>query len=295
MGHFIEKDRVFLRGVFLFVILFLFVGYEMGVILPPRLIKNEIKIERGANARDIARILKESGIIRSEHFFVWGVKLFGIHDKLGAGTFIFSEPTSLISVARQLAMGSHEIVLLIREGDDQKEIARSLNAIGLDGAGFLSLVKQKKLEGYLFPDTYRFFEGASASEVVEILVDNFNKKTSRFLFEAQKSAYTKEDIIKMASIIESEVRIPEDRRVISGILWKRLMSDMPLQVDVALETYERRGLPQFSVSNPGLDAIDAALNPTKTAFWYYLSSKDGTTHFARTFEEHKLNKARYLR
>ena len=121
----------------------------------------------------------------------------------------------------------------------------------------------------------------------------------------------------MASIIEGEAVTPEDRRIVSGILWTRMKNGMRLGVDApfayimgkgSLEltqtdlattspynTYRVAGLPPTPINNPGIDAIAAALAPSSTPYLYYLSDKEGSMHYARTFAEHKLNKEKYLR
>lgn len=99
----------------------------------------------------------------------------------------------------------------------------------------------------------------------------------------------------MASILEGEVKTREDREIVSGILWKRLSIGMALQVDVDRWTYENRGLPPAPVNNPGLVSIEAALRPKESPYLYFLTDKDGTAHYSRTFDEHKEKIAKYLR
>ena len=289
------RPRLSQIAVAFFVAFFLATGYESGIIFPPRPTAQTIVIERGMTADQIAGVLKNANIIRSKRLFVWVVYFSGMHDRLGAGAFNFKEPESLVLVIRRLLAEHKEVSLLIREGDTAIEIARSIDALGLDGKNFLALVQSQKLEGRLFPDTYRFFESASPEEIALVLASNFEKKITPLEVDFKKSGHTRDEIIMMASIIEREVHISEDRKIISGILWKRFSIGMPLQVDAAPETYEHNGFPKSPISNPGLDAIDAALRPRETPYLYYLSGRDGTTHFARTFEEHKLNKARYLK
>lgn len=143
--------------------------------------------------------------------------------------------------------------------------------------------------------------------MIEKLTDNFYQKTGS----------TSPEIIIMASLLEKEAKTEQDRKIISGILWKRLDVGMPLQVDASLNyingktsaemtqkdlnqdspynTYKYKGLPLTPICNPGLDAISVALNPISSPYWYYLSDKNGIIHFAKTFEEHKENKFKYLR
>ncbi|MBI2551783.1 endolytic transglycosylase MltG [Candidatus Uhrbacteria bacterium] len=174
------------------------------------------------------------------------------------------------------------------------------------------------LEGYLFPDTYRVQKDAKVEEVVKIMIENFDKKLTVHM-RADIGDQGKDifDVVRMASIIEAEVPHEEDRPVIAGILWKRLDIGMALQVDSTLNyatggknraltaeelkidspynTYKHRGLPPTPIGNPGLSAIRAAIYPRHTAYLYFLSDKEGKTHFAKTLDEHNENKARYLR
>ena len=149
-----------------------------------------------------------------------------------------------------------------------------------------------------------------------MMEDNFEAKINS-LSAFATTTRSKEDIIIMASILENETRTPEDRRIVSGILWKRLKLGMPLQVDASFvyvngkntyeltandlkidspyNTYKYQGLPPGPIGNPGLDSILAALNPTTTKYLYFLSSLDGKMYYAQTFEQHKKNRELYLK
>ena len=110
-----------------------------------------------------------------------------------------------------------------------------------------------------------------------------------------KTGKTEKEIITMASLIEGEAKGNIDRGFISGILWKRLSMNMPLQVDVALETYKTKGLPKNPIGNPGLEAIKAAIYPKDSAYLYYLHDKKGNIHYAKNFLEHQVNIRKYLK
>ena len=185
--------------------------------------------------------------------------------------------------------------------------------------------KMMSLEGYLFPDTYRFFsaQGGYASggkdalsDIVAKMVNNLNNKLTPDLQMAIKSSGRSfYEILTMASLIEKEVPKDSDRPIVAGILWKRLKTGMPLQVDATLvyitgrneiyeadkkiksqyNTYLYRGLPEGPISNPGLSAIKAAISPVASPYWFYLSAKDGTTIFSKTLEEHARNRAIWLK
>ena len=201
-----------------------------------------------------------------------------------------------------------EVLITIPEGYTVRQMGELFEKVGL----FLKeefLVLAQKEEGYLFPDTYRFFRKTTPEKVIEKMKKNFEEKI--------KDLSVNRDTIIMASIIEKEIHDTEDRKVVSGILWRRIKEEIGLQVDASLNyvlgktsaeltaddlkidspynTYKYRGLPVGPIANPGLDAILAAINPTESPYLFYLSDKDGVTHFARNFEEHKANKLRYLR
>lgn len=197
-----------------------------------------------------------------------------------------------------------QVKVTIPEGYTVKDIAEKFNRFNnFDKENFLKIAK----EGYLFPDTY-FLTGKETEEnIIKKMEENFKIKAGE----------ARPEIIIMASLLEREARTIEDRKIISGILWKRLEAGMPLQVDAIFSyiidktsaeltlddlkidslynTYLYKGLPLAPICNPGLDAIDAAENPIDSLYWYYLSDKNSIIHYAKTFEEHKQNKFRYLR
>jgi UPF0755 protein len=204
----------------------------------------------------------------------------------------------------------------LTEGMASFDMARTLGAAlpGFDAAAFEVLAKPR--EGYLFPDTYEFLPSTTATATVERLADTFEEKVAPLLPDIAASGHSEAEVITMASIVEREAATPEDRRIVAGILWKRLALPMRLQVDAPFgylhedmgyaptsadtasdspyNTYRRDGLPPGPISNPGLDAIEAAARPAETGYLYYLTGKDGAMHYAKTFEEHKANVAKYL-
>ncbi len=178
--------------------------------------------------------------------------------------------------------------------------------------------KYVSLEGFLFPDTYRLFKDATAEEVVRKMLENFDRKLTpelRVRIASQKR--TVYEVVTMASVVEREVQTDEDRRKVADIFWRRIDRGMPLQADSTVNyvtgkgmasvsyddtknvspynTYKYRGLPLGPICNPGLSAIDAAVNPEPNDAWYFLTDKDGKVYYARTLDEHNRNKARYMR
>lgn len=175
------------------------------------------------------------------------------------------------------------------------------------------------LEGYLFPDTYNFFTDASAEDVIVKMLQNFDKKLSvKMRDDIKKQGKTIYEIITMASIIQKEVQSEDDMKMVSGIFWNRINNKQALEscatlayvlgVNKAIYSYEdtrtpsayntyiNRGLPPGPISNPGLKAIEAAIYPTENNYNYFLSRPDTKeTIFSVTYEEHLLNKNKYLK
>lgn len=176
------------------------------------------------------------------------------------------------------------------------------------------------LEGYIRPDTYRIFSNASVHDIVDKLVraraDQF---TSEMISDIKRQGKTIHEILTMASIIEREVRTPEDRRVVSDLFWRRESIGMALQADSTVHyitgtegsvftssadrdidspwnTYQYPGLPRGPISNPSLDAIMASIYPEENEYWYFLTTLDtGEVKYGRTLDEHNANVAKYLR
>ena len=180
-------------------------------------------------------------------------------------------------------------------------------------------IKNISYEGYLFPDTYQVYADAKAEDVLKKIFDNLEKKiTPETRAEMKQQDKTFFEILIMASLLEEEVKDEEDRAKVADILWRRLARGWALQVDSSVHyavnrtgtvfttskerqvdslynTYKYPGLPLGPISNPGLLAIKAALYPSPNNYWYFLSDEEGKIHYARTLEEHNLNKAKYLR
>jgi UPF0755 protein len=176
------------------------------------------------------------------------------------------------------------VKVTIPEGYTLEDIADKFKPFkNFNQDNFFRITKDK--EGYLFPDTYFLSGNETEEKIVKIMEENFKKKAGQI----------NPKVLVIASLLEKESKITEERKIISGILWKRLKADMPLQVDAEPDTYLYKGLPPAPICNPGLDSIGAALNPVESKYWYYLHDKKGIIHYAKTFEEHKANKAKYLK
>ncbi len=308
-------------AVFLGAILFMFSLVFYAVFSPPRDFgKNRlIRVKQGSGLNEIAANLEKDGVIKSPFVFKTLTFLFLEHRNIKAGDYFFEEPLSAFGVVRRLTRGTYGLSstkATILEGWTAWQMGGYF-----EGLGFFTREEWMKTagrrEGYLFPDTYFFLPNTSPEKVAEVMRENFDTKASPLLSEIESVGRDFEDIIVMASIIEKEASSPEDAKIISGILWKRLDAGMGLQVDAALtyitgkssaeltekdlamdspyNTYKYRGLPPTPIGNPGLDAIKAAIYPEKTLYWYYLHGRDGEPRYAIDFEGHKENKQKYLR
>lgn len=329
-------NKKIIYGIFIFltVTVLIFVTVFWWQIRKPLSKSAEIKIfkiEKGQSAKTIADNLVKAGLIENSFTFRLYVFFALSQYALKSGEYEFSPAMSIREIADAIIFGgTNEVLITIPEGFSLKQTEERLIAAKLVKPGevvnykFTEKIppilsdkpKLASLEGYLFPDTYRFFKDALLSDIVSKMVANFDDKMTPDLEMAiSQSKYNLYQMITMASLIEKEVKGDADREIISGILWKRLKAGIPLQVDATLvyitgrkeisdtdkkinspyNTYFYRGLPKGPIANPGLSAIRAAIFPKASPYWYYLSAKDGATIFSKTLEEHNRNKAIYLK
>ncbi|OHB22466.1 MAG: hypothetical protein A2939_02805 [Parcubacteria group bacterium RIFCSPLOWO2_01_FULL_48_18] len=298
-------------------------------------------VAKGDGLRDIAFRLRETGVIRSRLVFELYAVAAGHGAYLKPGVYELDSGMSIATISKVLYDGQENTIrLVIPEGLTLKDIEEKLVANGIIEAGAFEhfpvetlgsqygfLAAAQSLEGFLFPDTYEFFLGGDLREITMKFLGRFSQKTKHIYKEefvvlggTPVSFY---EVLTMASLIEREVLTDKDRRIVSGILWKRFGAGMPLQVDASLSyakclgklsscdkrlvaradldidspfnTYKFSGLPLAPIANPGISAIEAALEPAPSAFWYYLSDpKTGDTIFSKTLDEHNENRAVYL-
>ncbi len=287
-----SNKKYLLAAAAVFILLMPFLAFFLG----PADAKGksvDFAVRKGDGIFTIARNLREAGLIRSPAVFLAHGVFAGALHRLKAGNYKLSQQMSLPAISRALVAGPIEdMVILAKEGETMAEIEKKLVAAGVLKAGQLTKRPGKSLEGFLFPDTYRFFRNSDEEEVIGRFLNNFYEKAMPVLKDAQ-NVY---EALIVASIIEKEVPFPEDRYLVAGVLYKRLKIGMGLQVDAAPETYKVAGLPKAPISNPGITAIQAAVYPKDGGYLYYLSDPaTKKTIFAKTFEEHKENKWKYLK
>ena len=314
-------DRIlpgaFLGGILLFLIYFVTLGAPTNV--PSGTL---IKISQGETVAQAAELLKSKNLIRSTTIFEGILRLrYGTSANVVPGEYFFPGPQGLITVARRLANGDYELVpmrVTVPEGANTRQMGDLFNdkIPGFDEQDFLT--KSASKEGYLFPDTYFFLPGESADDVIQTMESNFTNQLGDPTVQKQVVAFGKplSDIITMASILEKEGATTKDRRIISGILWKRISLGMPLQVDAVFpyiidknslqltktdlktkspyNTYTNKGLPPGPIASPSLDSILAAVNPTKSNYLYYLSDMHSQMHYSATYAGQLANQRKYL-
>jgi UPF0755 protein len=303
---------IFFTVLFLIIIAISFLGSKCGSG------EKLIKIEKGWGSDEIGQKLKDEELVSSKWIFVFYAWVKGYNTHLQAGEYLLNSEMSVFKIARMIANGEiseNYAKVTIPEGWTNKKIEERLIALGILKQG--DRLPEKK-EGYLFPDTYYFKKNSSIDIVVKKMSDNFMKKVGEGISMdlLADSSMKLPNAIIMASIIEKEVVSDEDRAIVSGIFWKRIENDIPLQscatiayilgkekkqysyddtrVKSPYNTYTNLGLPPAPINNPGLSAIKAAFYPKETDYYFFLSASDGTTIYAETIEEHNQNKAKYL-
>jgi UPF0755 protein len=278
----------------------------------------EIDVADGATGFQIARHLKETGLIRSSVPFRAWMRLRGAQQKLHAGRYRFSAGRSAFWLVDDMIHGRTEKVrLVIPEGFASWQIADRLEELGVSQAdAFKKVVADQKLEGFLFPATYELNVGFGAEKTTRALAEQFNLHwTPALAKRADEMGMTKEQVVTFASIIEREVRVREELPIVSALYHNRLKRNMPLQADPTVQyalgywktrltydeyrntnspynTYVHEGLPPGPICNPGMDAIKAALWPAASDALYLLAQDDGHHTFSTSYKEHtnKVNK-----
>jgi len=327
-----------IKITFLLAIFIILAGIYIwrGIYLPINKNSREIifSIKKGEGTKEISINLEEEGMIRMATLFRIYSIFKGVSGRLQAGEYLVSPSMTIPEIAEKFVSGDViEDQIIIIEGWNLRDIGEYLEKKGFKQDDFLELTKKDfsgdydflkdkpkdlNLEGYIFPDTYKFKKGENLEEIINKTLQNLDKKlTLEIREEIDRRGKTIFEIITMASLIEREVQTLEDKKIVSGILWKRSENNVPLQVDATISyitgkkgidisieetkidspynTYKYRGLPLGPICNPGIESIIAATYPESSAFWYYLSTPDGKTIFSRTLEEHNIAKAKYLK
>ncbi|MBI5793506.1 endolytic transglycosylase MltG [Candidatus Uhrbacteria bacterium] len=301
------------------------------------------EVKSGDSVSEIAEDLNRAGIITSELFFKIYVKLTGNASNLQAGSFELTSGMNFRTLVAELTNAqAQEAEITIPEGYTVKQIGESvMEALPeIELADWEAVVSgndlrqiagieildgipaDQGLEGYLFPDTYRFRADANAATVAETMILTLKRRLAENNIAIPRNSIfegglTFHEMLTMASIVEREVRDPEDMKLVAGIFYTRMKIGMALQADSTVNyvtgksdtsisqedsrvnspynTYQNLGLPPGPISNPGMNAIMAVLEPTDSDYLYFLTTPEGDVIYASTFDEHIANKYKYLK
>lgn len=281
-----------------------------------------VVLERGLSVREIAAKLNSAQIVPNINQFLFLTKLLGAEGRLQAGKYLFVTGSPPIDVIQRLFRGGVvSSMVTIPEGMTLVQIAHLLEReSGIDAQSFVALATSRpealrrgidavQLEGYLFPDTYGLYWNMPAEDVIDILISRFEQVYDEgFALRARELGMSRHQVITLASMIEEEARMDEERSIISAVYHNRLKEQMLLQcdptviyalggrdapltredleVDSDYNTYRNYGLPPGPICNPGRASILAALHPADVDFLYFVARGDGSHHFSQTNQEH---------
>lgn len=299
-----------------------------GVLFPlgPSGPEKFVLLRPGSSARHIARDLKSAGVIRSAPaFLAW--HYWRGRPTLKAGEYKFDHPAAAREVYQRIVTGDIYVrTVVIPEGYNIFDVGEALQAAGLGSRDdFLTVARSDvtliadldpqapSLEGYLFPDTYEFTRTQSLHDIAAAMVRRFRQ-------ESRQLGLTTDihNVVTMASIVEKETAVPTERPLVASVFYNRLRRNIvlatdpsviyagllagryngvihqsDLQLDSAYNTYRHAGLPPGPICNPGRDSLQAAMQPAKSDFFYFVSDNNGHHRFARTMQEHSRNVAAY--
>jgi UPF0755 protein len=280
-------------------------------------------IEKGESAASIAQRLYDAELVNSKLLFNFYVVANNLQSKLQAGTYTIPAGCSVERLSELFQQGRSDIKVTFLEGWRVEEVAQeaSLKFSNVTYQRFVDMAKD--YEGQLFPDTYEFSVDADEGTIIDTMRSNFVTRTQDSTTDAAlaKAGLSKEQVLILASIVEREVITENDRKIVAGILIKRLKEGMTLGADATTQyavapkggdwwpkgltvddlsnqsPYNTRkvgGLPPGPICSPGLVSIKSVIESLNTEYYYYLTDSQGISHFAATLEEHNRNISKYL-
>lgn len=314
---------VFFAGLLFLIMVFLSMGFGLFFISPAKKggSKQVVILKEGFSVEEVARELEKREIIRSRISFKLWARMTGVSKKIKAGEYLLSPdmpPVKILDILKKGAVITHAVT--IPEGYTKKQISQLLEKENLANKDeFLSLTENasllkrygisgRSLEGYLYPDTYRFARGVHVSSIIEAMVKRFLRVVGPLKSRADEMEMDLKEVIILASMVEKETGRSEERPMVASVFLNRLKRGMCLASDPTViygmdrfngnltrkdletstpyNTYIIQGLPAGPIGNPGLEAIKAVLYPAETDFLYFVSKNDGSHHFSRTLSEH---------
>ena len=316
-----------LIACFLVVAVFAFVFYSQFNTPPDRTVEQVLfTVEKGDSFRTTASNLKNSGIIQWTWPLLLGYRIFFRNETLKAGEYALDLPMSYRQILIQLTEGQINLrSLTIPEGLTRRETATHLKDIlfteeadFLEASRNISLISDldseaENLEGYLFPETYLIPKKIAVAQIVDVMVEQFRQVfTPEWQQQTEEMEKSVREIVTLASLIEKETSLPEERELVSAVFHNRLNRRMKLDCDPTIiyalkekdeftgnlrkrhlamdspyNTYLYGGLPPGPIANPGKESLRAALYPADVDYLYFVSKNDGSHHFSVSFREHQ--------
>lgn len=314
------------------IILALIAGYIYSQVGPyDKSSKKEIIVEipNGATLTGVADILKENKLIKNKVLFKVVEKVKPNKNGVKAGTYLLSQSYSnskILSILTDGKVHNDGEKVTIPEGLTYKEVIKTLTDNKLGNAeeyeklindpkefyndfSFLKQSDIKSIEGFLYPETYYFNREGSEKEILSAMLKRFEKVyTDKFKEKQKEMDLTLQEVINLASIIEKEAVLDEDRPMIASVFYNRLKIGMPLQSDATIQyafdkrkervmykdlkidspynSYLNKGLPPTPICNPGVKSIEAALYPSDTEYLYFVATMGGKNNYSKTYKEH---------
>ena len=287
---------------------------------------SKVTVITGSTLSEISKQLYEKKIISNEQMFRWAVQVMGKEKEIPVGTFQLVDTQSNYDIIKQLVYGSPELIKVrLLEGWSVKQIAAHLNDVmGSEPDEILDIskdyrflkkhnIKASTIEGYLFPDTYLFFNGDTPTSVLDNVVSEYKKFwRDAFRDRARELNMTEHEVVTLASIIEGEAIYDKERPTISGVYHNRLNIGMRLQADPTIQyiiedgprrllnrdlridspynTYKHKGLPPGPINSPGAQSLKAALYPEENEYLFFVARGDGYHTFTTNEKDHNIAK-----
>lgn len=286
-----------------------------------------VRVAPGMSSDRIGQLLVDKGVISSKAKFWLATKINGADSRFRPGVFVMTSNMSVGDAMSILLNANSSVVrVTIPEGYNLREIAQRLEESGLvDSTEFLQVARnyapysymEKKqdadyrAEGFLFPDTYEFSNDSSPEDIMKRMVDEFDSKLTPEVRQKMKERnLTIHEMVTLASLVEKEALFKDDMPIIAQVFYKRLKINMPLQTDTTItyligakedvsiadtkvnspyNTYQNYGLPPGPIASPGMDAINAVLNPANTDYLYFVADRQGHNYYSNSYAEHMGN------
>ena len=312
-----------------FIVVIAVIGFAYYVFFLPNYYNDPkgklVTISRGASFRMIADSLVSTGAIRNRWSFELAGRILGYTKSIKVGKYLFVSGQSNFNILRDISYGKSRLIIpvTIPEGWPLDKIARRFeHDLGIDEKLFLSLcqnekfiqdqgINAKSIEGYLLPDTYSFYWQTDEQEILTRILNGFKHFYNDSLTKKQDElGKTQSEILTLASIVEAESNVDEERPRVAGVYWNRLKKHMRLEADPTVQyalgegrrlrfldldinspynTYRRRGLPPGPINNPGRLSILATLYPEQHDYLFFVATGIGGHRFAKNYSDHQKN------